>query len=202
MNQQVIIAIGREFGSGGHVIAEELSKRFHLPLYDQNLLEQVAEEKGVDHATLEKYDEKPILKFFTKTVKGYSSSLAEHVANMQYKFLQDKADAGDSFVIVGRCAERKLAENKHLISIFVLGDIPCKIKRVKEVYGLATDEEADRMRMRKDLERKMYHNNHSRGKWGDSRNYHLSVNSSKLGIEKTIDFLEVYIKERIKEFEA
>ncbi len=201
MNQQVIIAIGREFGSGGHVIAEELSKRFNLPFYDHNILDHLAEEKGIDHIMLKKYDEKPRLKFFTKRVKGHSSSFADHVANMQFKFLQEKADRGDSFVIVGRCAERKLAENKHLISIFVLGDIPCKVQRIKERYGLSTDEEAERMRTRKDLERKMYHNNHSRGKWGDSRNYHLSVNSSKLGLEKTIDFLGAYIKERIQQFE-
>ena len=201
MNQQVIISIGREFGSGGRMIAEELSKRFGLPYFDHNLLEHLAEEKNFDHEILRKHDEKRRPHFFSRTVKGHSSSVRDHVANMQFKFLQAKADAGDSFIIVGRCAERKLAENKHLISIFVLGDTPCKIKRIKEVYHLASDEEADRMRIRKDADRKSYHNYHSRGKWGDSRNYHLSINSSKLGLEKTIDFLETYIKERISQFE-
>ena len=44
MNKQVIISIGREFGSGGHAIAESLSKRFRLPVYDHNILREIAGE--------------------------------------------------------------------------------------------------------------------------------------------------------------
>ncbi len=197
MSQQVIIAIGREFGSGGHVIAEALAKKFDLPLYDNNLLEHLALEKEFDHELLKKYDEKPKPKFFNRSVRGHSTSFAEHIARMQFKFLQEKGDAGESFVVVGRCAEFMLSHNPNLISIFILGDIPCKIKRVKEVYNIDSDDEANRLRIRKDLERKYYHNNHCKGKWGDSRNYHFSINNSKLGIEKTVEILETYIKERM-----
>lgn len=201
MDKQVIISIGREFGSGGRAIAEELAKRFDLPYYNHNILDHLAEEKNFDHTILRKYDEKRKPHFFTRKVKGHSTSFSDHLADMQFKFLQDKAEAGDSFVVVGRCSERKLAGNSHLISIFVLGDIPCKIQRIKEIYNLSSDEEANRMRIRKDWDRKSYHNYHSHGKWGDSRNYHLSINSSKLGIEKTTDILEAYIKERISHFD-
>lgn len=45
MDRQLIISVGREFGSGGHVIAEALAERFHLALYDSNLLEHIAQEK-------------------------------------------------------------------------------------------------------------------------------------------------------------
>lgn len=198
MDRQLIISIGREFGSGGHIIAEALAKRFDIPLYDHNLLEHIAEEKNFSHEQLRKYEEKPKLKFFNKRVKGHTTSFAEHILRMQFEFLQKKGDAGESFVVVGRCSEAMLSHNKNLISIFVLGDIPCKIQRVKEVYGLKTDEEANRLRIKKDIERKLYHNNHCKGKWGDSRNYHLSINSSKLGIDGTIDLLETYIRERME----
>ena len=73
---------------------------------------------------------------------------------MQFEFLQKKGDAGESFVVVGRCSEAMLSHNPNLVSIFILGDIPCKIQRVKEVYGLKTDAEADKMRIKKDQERK------------------------------------------------
>ena len=201
MDKQLIISIGREFGSAGHIIAEELSKRFNLPLYDSNILEHIAEEKNFDHNLMRKYEEKPRIKFFTKKVKGHSNSIRDHIANMQFKFLQDKGDSGESFVVVGRCSECMLDENKHLVSIFILGDIPLKIQRIKEIYNISSDKEADRFRIRKDFERKSYHNYYCKHKWGDSRNYHLSVNSSKLGIEKTIDMLEAYIKERYEAFE-
>ena len=42
MEQQLVISVGREFGSGGHLIAETLAKRFDLPLYDYNLLASFA----------------------------------------------------------------------------------------------------------------------------------------------------------------
>ena len=64
MGKQLIISVGREFGSGGHVIAEELARRFGLVLYDNNLLEQIAEEKEIPHDGLKKYDEKPKQAFF------------------------------------------------------------------------------------------------------------------------------------------
>lgn len=50
MDGQMIISVGREFGSGGHVIAEALAKRFGLPLYDSNLLEHIAQEKNIDRS--------------------------------------------------------------------------------------------------------------------------------------------------------
>lgn len=197
MEKQLIISIGREFGSGGHIIAEALAKRFDIPLYDQNLLEHIAEEKNFNHEELRRFEEKPKIKFFHKRVKGHTTSFVEHILKMQFEFLQKKGDAGESFVVVGRCSEAMLSHNPNLVSIFILGDIPCKIQRVKEVYGLKTDAEADKMRIKKDQERKAYHNSHCKGKWGDSRNYHISINSSKLGIDGTVDLLEKYIRERI-----
>lgn len=198
MNKQLIISIGREFGSGGHVIAESLAEKFGIPLYDHNLLEHIAEEKNFDHEALRKYEEKPKIRLFNKKVKGHSTSISDHIAQMQFEYLQKKADNGESFVVVGRCSEFILSHNPNLITIFVLGDIPCKIKRIKEVYGIQTDEDANKLRIKKDMERKFFHNYHCKGKWGDSRNYHLCINSSKTGIDKTVELLESYIKDRIE----
>ncbi|EET59592.1 hypothetical protein BRYFOR_08450 [Marvinbryantia formatexigens DSM 14469] len=197
MGEQLIISVGREFGSGGHVIAEALAERFGLPLYDHNLLDEIAEGKNVDGESLKKYDEKHKKKLFSRTVRGHSNSMEDHVANMQFEFLQNMAEEGKSFVVVGRCAETKLRKYPALVSIFVLGDEQCKVQRVMERYHLSED--AARQKMKKsDWYRKRYHNYHCEGKWGDSRNYDFSINSSRLGLEKTVDFLEDYIKERQK----
>ena len=75
MDKQLIISVGREFGSGGHVIAEDLARRFALPLYDYNLLEHIAEEKDIAHEELKKYDEKPKSRLFSRTVRGHSNSI-------------------------------------------------------------------------------------------------------------------------------
>ena len=50
---QIIISVGREFGSGGRVIAEKLAERFGLPLYDRHLITEIADSiNGVASATI------------------------------------------------------------------------------------------------------------------------------------------------------
>ena len=138
---------------------------------------------------LEKYDEKPLNRFLARNVSGFSSSLENNLAQMQFSYLKDKADSGKSFVVVGRCAETVLKEYDGLITIFVLGDEETRVKRIEQLHGLSEDE-AKRLVKTKDWRRKSYHNCYSRGRWGDSRNYDLSINSSRLGIEGTTKMLE------------
>ena len=193
MGKQLIISIGREFGSGGHEIAEMLAERFGLKLYDSNLLDEIASEKNVDGYHFEKYDEVPRNIFFSRKVKGFSNSMEENIANMQFDYLQKKAAKGDSFVVVGRCAETMLKAYPALISIFILGDWDHKVERVQRLYHLPLAE-AETYILRQDKKRKNYHNYYCNGKWGDSRNYDISINSSKLGEEATADMLEDYIR--------
>ena len=115
---------------------------------------------------------------------------------MQFSYLKDKADSGESFVVVGRCAETVLKEYDGLITIFVLGDEETRVKRIEQLHGLSEDE-AKRLVKTKDWRRKSYHNCYSRGRWGDSRNYDLSINSSRLGIERTTKMLEEYVQARM-----
>lgn len=197
MSEQVIISVGREFGSGGHEIAEKLSKRFNLTMYDVNLLREIAVERNIDAALLEKYDEIPKKRFISRNVRGYSNSPEENIANLQFEYLQKKAKEGKSFVVVGRCSEAILKEYKGLITMFILADKECKIDRIKRLRNISAAE-AEAVINRHDKKRKEYHNYYCTGKWGDSRNYDISINSSKLGIDKTVDYLESYIKERIK----
>ena len=197
MGKRLILSVSREFGSGGHVIAEALARRFELDLYDNNLLEHIAAEKDGGGDTLKKYDERPKNRLFSRTVRGYSNSIQENVANMQFDYLKKMAQEGRSFVVVGRCSETILKGNEGLVSIFVLGDREVKRERIMRLYRLSEDE-AEHMMSRKDWERKSYHNYYCKGKWGDSRNYDLSINSSRLGIDRTVDLLETYIRARME----
>ncbi len=98
-------------------------------------------------------------------------------------------------------AESVLSGHKGLISIFVVGDDEAKIKRVEKVYGLNTSEAILKMK-RHDKKRRQYHNRHSSFRWGDSRNYDLCINSSKLGLDQTADALEDYIRARISQMQG
>lgn len=194
---QVIISVGREFGSGGRYIAEKLSERFDIPLYDRHLITEIAKKTGMTEEQVNKFNEAPNIKILSRRVNGYSNSIEDNIAEMQFDIIEQKAKSGESFVVIGRCSETKLKEYPSLVSLFILGDMDKKIERVKEIYEL-NDDEAKKFITKKDKKRKRYHNYHCNGKWGDSRLYDLSINSSKLGIDKTIDVLEQYIKSRIE----
>ena len=195
--KQMIISVGREFGSGGHVIAEKLAKEFGLPLYDHNLLDEVAASHNMDSQELQEYDEMKHNKFLYRSINGMSSSPADNVANMQFNFLLDKAEKGQSFVIVGRCSETILKDYEGLISVFIIGDMESKVARVQHLYG-KSEKEAERFIREKDRKRKKYHDSHCKSKWSDSHTYDLSLNSSKLGLEGSVDFLAEYINRRMK----
>ena len=196
MEKQLIIAISREYGSGGHEIAKILADEFKINLYDRSMLDEIAKEKDIEIEYLEKYEEKPKRTYLSRKVRAYTNSIEEIIAEMQFDFIRKKAESGESFVIVGRCAETVLKDNKNLISIFVVGDKEAKIERIQRVYGLSR-EEAEYKRMKHDKTRKNYHNRHSDFKWGDSRNYDICINSSKLGEELTAKNLIYYINDRI-----
>ncbi len=195
---QIIISVGREFGSGGRVIAEALAKRFEMPIYDRHLILEIAEKTGLAPEEIEKYNENPKHRLFSRSVRGYSNSIEDNIAEMQFKFIEDKAASGESFVVVGRCSETKLRKYKGLVSLFILGDTNEKVKRVMDVYELS-EEKARDLIDKKDRKRKRYHNYHCSGHWGDSRLYDLSINSSRLGIDRTVDMLEKYIRARMSE---
>lgn len=133
--------------------------------------------------------------FFSRSVKGYTNSIEEIVAEMQFEFLRKKAASGESFVIVGRCADEVFRGDERLVSFFVLGDLEDRIQRVSKQHNFSR-EEAAAMIARHDKSRKKYHNRHSEVKWGDSRGYDLCINSTRLGIDKTAKLLEAFIQER------
>lgn len=197
MAEQLIISVGREFGNGGHVIAAKLAEEFALPLYDYNLLWEIAIERTLDIKKLEKYDEIPKNSFFSRSVRGYSNSPEDNIARMQFDYLRKKAENGESFVIIGRCAETVLQGYAGLISIFILADMDFKVERTMNAEGIAKREAEELVRYH-NKRRKEYHNYHCTGKWGDSRNYDITMNSSRLGIERTTELLINYVRERIK----
>lgn len=194
MGRQVIISVGREFGSGGHEIAERLAKHYNIPLYDKEIFEHV-EEKSAIHADIAKYfDEKPVNPLiYPMALDGNYLPLEQTVANYIFDFIRTKGDKEkESFVIVGRCAEYVLRDNPNLVSIFILGDKEAKKKRVMERYNLDEKNALNRMK-KEDKLRKTYHNFYADGKWGDSRSYDICINSSSLGIDSALDTLITYI---------
>ena len=198
MGKQVIISIGREYGSGGHYVAHQIANDLGLPYYDRSILDELAKEHNVSTDFLEKYDETKRNPLLSRRVKGYSNSIDEILVQMQFDLLRKKADAGESFVIVGRCSEELFRGQDRLISIFVVGDMEDRVRSVMQRNKVSMEEAKEKIQ-RHDQGRKRYHNRYSSVKWGDSRGYDVCINSSRLGIEGTAKLLEDYIAARLGE---
>ena len=195
MEKQLIISVGREYGSGGHEIAEKLANHYGIQLLDHNLLDEIAAKKNVKMDHLKELDEKHKNPLSSRTVRGYSSSPEENLLYLQFDYLRDKADAGDSFVIVGRCSETILKQYDSMVSIFILADREKRLERLLRLYHLSESDAAKKIH-EKDTSRRRYHNSFCVGKWGDCRNYDVSLNSSKLGIDGSEKLLTEYIDRR------
>ena len=188
---QLIVSIGRESGSGGLEIARTLAKRFDLPLYDRSILHTAAEAKGLNAKDLEQYDERPRSPLFYRSIKGFSNAPEDGVAQMQFDLLRRHAAAGESFVVLGRCAEEVLADYECLVSIFVEADLDFRIRRTP-----LPGNEALEFIHKQDRQRRIYHDQHCKGDWGDAQSYDLVINSARLGVPGTVDVLEHYIRAR------
>lgn len=196
MGEQLIVSIGREFGSGGHEIAEHVADKLGFHLIDNKLLVDIANEKGIAHEDLKKYDERRKKPFFSRTVSGYTNAIEDHLARFQFDYLKRLAESGESFVVVGRCSDYVLREYPCLVSVFVLGHKKEKIERIMKKYELS-EEESRRLAKNKDWARKGYHNFYADGrKWGDSRSYDLCVNSSPLGVEGTAEVIMKFVEQK------
>lgn len=198
MGEQLVISISREFGSGGHEIAAKLAERLDLVFYDRSMLDEIAAGMNADAAELHKYDEKPTNRLLSRRVGNHTNSYEEIIAQFQFDYIRKKAESGESFVVVGRCSETVLKDYDCLMSVFVTGDKEQKIQRVMERYDISESDAYSKMR-RHDKSRKQYHNKYSDLKWGDARYYDMCINSSPLGVDKTVNVLENYVKERTRE---
>ena len=197
MEKQIIISIGREYGSAGHEIGRKLAAKLEIPFYDRNLLDEFADQKDVDADVLAKYDEKPRRFFFSRTVsvrgQSVNNSPAQNVADIQFALLKGKAYDDDSFVICGRCADQVLKEFPAHFSVFVTADYDAKVKRVMEKRNMS-EKEAKKTIEKHDKTRRAYHDYFAKTKWGQAGSYDLCVNSTVLGIDGTVDMLADYAK--------
>lgn len=197
MEKQIIISVSREYGSGGRDIAQKIAENFGLTLYDRNILQEIAKHQNLPIEELKRYDEAPKRPLESRRIGKYSNSFEDVVAEFQFKFLKAKAQAGESFVVVGRCADVALNDYGCLVSVYVTAEQQFRVARIAETENLSKAEALSRIR-KIDKKRTQYYHRHSEGRrWGDSDNYDLCIKSNKLGIPRTTDLLESYIRERM-----
>lgn len=200
MENQKIIAIGREFGSGGHEIGEKLAQELGINFYDREFLSKAAKESGIGEDLFELYDERATESFlYSIAMDAYSAigsgeTFGQKIARAEFDALKSLAKS-ESFVIIGRCAEYVLRENKNLTSIFIYSDMQQKKERVMEMFNLSESEAKKRI-YKTDNARAAYHNLYCETKWGNLKSYEMMIDSSSIGIDHTVSTLATYIQYR------
>lgn len=194
-----IITIGREFGSGGHEIGSRLAKRLGMEFYDRELISMAAEKMGCCENFIKSNDEKNPGMFsrsvaFSRGTTYAHLSAEDSIYVCQSVAIKELAEKGNC-VIVGRCADYVLRERDDVVNIFVYAPLEDRVSR--KMMLSETEKGAAAVRkeiVSTDKRREKYYNFYTGNRWGNSRNYHLCIDTSKTGIDGAVDIIISYIE--------
>lgn len=188
-----VIVIGRQYGSGGHDIGEALAKKLGFEFYDYEIIKMTAGTTGYSTEFIEKNDEmmtNSLLYDLVNQMYTYKSSGDEapkdRIFEAESKVVKELADKGNC-VIVGRCSDYVLRNNKNCLRIFFSASLESRIKRVAKRLGI-DEKQAEAKIKKEDKMRADNYRYYTRRIWGAAGNFDLTLNTD-LGseyIEKTI----------------
>ena len=183
--KRIVITISREYGSGGRLIAKQLSEKLGITFYDKQLIAEVAKKTGFSENFIRDTEhQRPTNSFlFDLYTTVATPSVPDQVFIAQAKVIKEAA-AKESCVIVGRCADYILRDEPNVLRVFVHAPLDQRIRRAREEYG-AEEENLESYVIRQDKARASYHNYFAAGRWGQSREYDLCVNS-RIGIDACV----------------
>lgn len=205
MPQGPIIAIGRQFGSGGREIGRLLAGRLNIPFYDKEILKKAAEASGISPEMFEEGDEKPASSLI------YSLSVGSYDRSALFSDYSKKADRDTVFkwqsdtirrlaaegpcVIIGRCAGHLLRAVPGLVSVYVHAPLEARIQRISRLHNI--DEDAARALIRKtDKTRANYYSFYTDREWDAAAGYDLCLDSDKLGVEGAAEVILAFCQNR------
>lgn len=206
MAHKAIVALGRQYGSGGRDIGERLAKMMGVPFYDRELIAMAAQKSGISPETYASIDETATNSLLYALSTGafmfssHFTSVTDLPMNdklfiLQNKIITDIAQNEGSCVIVGRCADYILRNNPNCVSVFVHAPFEQRVERIAQRQGITT-QAAQSLVTKTDKKRSNYYNFYTNREWGSISNYELSISSYPLGNEKTAEALLEYVRRR------
>ena len=197
--EQFIITISRMFGTGGHEIGVELARRLGVKLIDKQVLNEVAKRMNVVEEAMEKIEARnPLWRDdFTSFYRTYMSKAEynglEH-DRTSHELFEAQAEAirsiaaEESCVLIGRCGFHIFAEHPNALKLFIHSSEDCRKKRIAEKYDLSLSDAAA-MVVDNDYSRELYTKTFTGKDWTDARNYDISIDVRKFGVNGAVDFI-------------
>lgn len=187
-----VITISREFGSGGRTIGRNAAKKLGISCYDYEIIEKMSQESGFTKQYIEEQGEYALYgsRLSNAFAWGYNSKTPtnqDYIFNIQRKLIIDIAQK-EPCVIVGRCADFILKDRADCLNVFIHADMEKRAERIVKLYG-ESDKEPKKRLADKDKRRSTYYRYYTDQKWGDIRNYHITLDSGVIGIDKCVEII-------------
>lgn len=183
----VVITLSREYGSGGRYIGKLIAQKLGIKLYDKEFIIKVAEETGLSEQYIKENEQKRnVLDVLNN---GYYSDMnnSDELFVKESELIKE-VSAKEPCVIVGRCADQILKDNKNVLKVFIYSNMEDKINRAVKYYGM-DKKKAEKEISRIDKLRGNHYKYYTGKEWKDFSNYDICINSDKLGVEKAADLI-------------
>ena len=183
----VVITLSREYGSGGRYIGKLIAQKLGIKLYDKEFIIKVAEETGLSEQYIKENEQKRnVLDVLNN---GYYSDMnnSDELFVKESELIKE-VSTKEPCVIVGRCADQILKDNKNVLKVFIYSNMEDKINRAVKYYGM-DKKKAEKEISRIDKLRGNHYKYYTGKEWKDFSNYDICINSDKLGVEKAADLI-------------
>lgn len=193
--ENIVITIGREYGSKGREIGEKLAAELGFNYYDKKILQLTAERSGLTEKILEKADETAANPLFAPYYPPGidAGSVNDRVFKVQSDIIREKAQT-ESCVIVGRCANYVLADAPNCLRVYVFADLDTRISNIMASQGIQDREVAARVIKKNDKTRRAYYQYYTDWKWGGAEGYDILINSKTMGIDGAVELLKQQVE--------
>lgn len=192
----MIITIGRQHGSNGHLIAAGLAKELGFRCLDKEIVDRAAEDSNFNKAILASYDEKRIAPFISASPHylgmGEGFRLSTQIASAQFDAIRSLAEDGNS-VFVGRCADYVLRHREDLLRVFIMAPLDFRIRTMMERRGF-TEDQARKLIKEVDKDRSSYYKYYTDQTWGEISHYDLCINSALTGVEGAVKAIALVVR--------
>jgi cytidylate kinase len=205
----VIITVSRMFGSGGSDVAARVSRQLGWQLLDNAVVDAVAERLGVSRAEVSSIEERvPSLseriastlrmstpEFVMPVADASITETAEmRIVDVTRRVIEEAVQQGNA-VLVGRGAQCMLADRPDALHVFCYAAMPALVEYAiahRGVNPANAEHEVEKM----NRQREQYVKRNWGRDWRAFENYHLCLDTGRLGIDTAAEVVVAAARER------
>lgn len=194
-DNNIVVVIGRQFGSGGRRIGRLVAQKLGAAYYDKELLLEAAVQFGFTREALANADEKrpSAIRWLLQATYGAreafcSDSCMEGTYSAIAEVIKEISRKGPC-VIVGRTADYILRDNPRMLSVFLHAPIHHRVNTLMSRGDFEAPERASEAARKADRQRESFYNYFTGRRWGHADNYHLCIDSSRISEDAIANFI-------------